>query len=171
MSEGTSRGNEGSVRLSRQQRRALERARRKAAGSGAAQSGKILASGAALTLGLGFGLGAPAEAATFNVSNLNDSGAGSLRQAVLDANAAAGADVITFQAGLTGTITLTSGQIFVTDSVDVQGPGQAVVTVNGNDASRIFYVYASAPEPIDVTISGLTLTGGNADRGGAIADN
>jgi titin len=36
-------------------------------------------------------------AATFTVSNVNDSGAGSLRQAILDANAAGDADVIQFQ--------------------------------------------------------------------------
>src|SRR5436853_3724241 len=149
MSEGSSYGSEGSERLSRQQRRALARARKKAEGSGATRSGKILASGAALTLGLGFGLGSPAEAATFNVTTLNDAGPGSLRQAVLDANAAAGPDVITFQAGLTGTITLATGQLVVADSVVVQGPGQAVVTVNGNNASRVFYVYAEAAAPID----------------------
>ncbi|HEY2295942.1 MAG TPA: choice-of-anchor Q domain-containing protein [Thermoanaerobaculia bacterium] len=117
----------------------------------------------------GLALAAPAEAATFNVTNLNDSGAGSLRQAVLDANAAAGADTITFQAGLTGTITLTSGQIDVTDSVDIQGPGAAALSVSGNNASRVFYLYAET-ELIDVTISGLTITGGFADDGGGIID-
>ena len=35
-------------------------------------------------------------AATFNVTNTNDSGSGSLRQAILDANAAGGADTIAF---------------------------------------------------------------------------
>src|SRR3954465_3623159 len=128
-----------SRRLSRQQRRAL--AHKKAPGTGASQAGKILASGAALTLGMGFGLATPAEAATFTVTNLNDSGPGSLRQAISDANNAAGPDVVTFQAGLTGTITLATGQLYISDSVNVQGPGQSVVTVNGNNASRVFYVY------------------------------
>ncbi len=40
---------------------------------------------------------------------LDDAGAGSLRQAILDANAASGPDTITFQSGVTGTITLTTG--------------------------------------------------------------
>jgi hypothetical protein len=40
-------------------------------------------------------LASPAQAATFTVTNTNDSGAGSLRQAILDANAAAGEDTIT----------------------------------------------------------------------------
>ncbi len=48
----------------------------------------------------------PAYAATFTVTNANDSGAGSLRQAILDANAAAGTNTITFNADYT--ITLTS---------------------------------------------------------------
>ncbi|MDG4548947.1 MAG: hypothetical protein P9F19_05990 [Candidatus Contendobacter sp.] len=63
-------------------------------------------SGVALALGTAFA-GGHAQAATFTVTNLADAGGGSLRQAILDANGAAGADTITFQAGLTGTITLT----------------------------------------------------------------
>lgn len=47
---------------------------------------------------------APARAAIFTVTNLNDAGAGSLRGAVGLANAAAGADEIVFNAGLTGTM-------------------------------------------------------------------
>lgn len=47
--------------------------------------------------------------ATFQVTNTNDAGAGSLRQAILDANAAGDADTITFAAGLANqTITLSS---------------------------------------------------------------
>ena len=46
--------------------------------------------------------------ATFTVTNSNDSGSGSLRQAIADANAAAGADSIEFAAAFTGqTIALT----------------------------------------------------------------
>lgn len=70
-----------------------------------------------------------AEAATFTVTNTNDSGAGSLRQAVLDANAAVGTDTIVFDATFNSpqTITLTSGNIVFTNSVNsnatVTGPG------------------------------------------------
>jgi hypothetical protein len=150
--------------LGRRQRRALARAAAKGRkhGAGAALSGAALA-----LVGLGFG--GTADAATFNVTNLNDSGPGSLRQAVLDANSSGGADVITFQAGLTGTITLTTGQLQVYASVDIQGPGADVITVSGNDASRVFYLYAdSAGEA--VTISGLTVSHGNATEGGGIYD-
>ncbi|HBL30540.1 MAG TPA: hypothetical protein DD490_27205, partial [Acidobacteria bacterium] len=131
------------------------RARKRAvAVSGAAALGALVA-------------GIPAGAATFTVSNLGDSGTGSLRQAVTDANGAAGADIIAFQAGLTGTITLTTGQLDVTDSVDVQGPGAAALTVSGNNASRVFDLYSGAAL-LDVTLAGLTLTGGNAADGGAV---
>src|SRR5271166_6268322 len=51
------------------------------------------------------------------VLNLADSGAGSLRQAVLDANANPGADTIQFAKGLHGTIVLTSGQLTITDDL------------------------------------------------------
>lgn len=112
--------------------------------------------------------GGTADAASFSVTNLDDTGAGSLRQAILDANAAAGPDVITFQAGLTGTIVLTTGDMNITDSVTIDGPGAAVLTVSGNNASRIFYLYNSQDTPIDVTISGLTLTAGADDEGGAV---
>ncbi|HXU30127.1 MAG TPA: hypothetical protein VN851_06075, partial [Thermoanaerobaculia bacterium] len=104
-----------------------------------------------------------ARAATFTVTNLADSGAGSLRQAVLGANAASGADDVTFAPGLTGTITLTSGEITISDPLFVHGPGVGVLTVSGNDLGRIFYVEKPAvAAPIDVTVSSLTLTRGLA---------
>src|SRR5271157_6271625 len=51
------------------------------------------------------------SATPFTVSNLNDAGLGSLRKAVLDANANGGTDVIHFAQGLQGTIKLTSGDL------------------------------------------------------------
>ena len=69
---------------------------------------------------------ATAHGATFTVTNLNDAGAGSLRQAVIDANAAPGADTIIFDAGVTGTITLDDGcMIVIGDALTIQGPGSA----------------------------------------------
>jgi hypothetical protein len=132
------------------------------------RKGAAVASGAALALGAL--TGGAADAATFEVSNLDDAGAGSLRQALLDANAAAGADTITFQTGLTGTITLTTGELAIADSLDIQGPGAAALAVSGNNASRVFYVY-SGSGLLDVTISGLTVTGGSSESvGGGIFD-
>lgn len=54
---------------------------------------------------------------TLTVLNLADTGAGSLRQAVLDANALSGADTIHFADELQGKITLTGGELSVTDSL------------------------------------------------------
>ena len=112
------------------------------------------------------------------VTSLADSGPGSLRQAVLDANGAAGADEVAFAPGLTGTVTLTSGEILITDSLLVHSPGAGVLTVSGNDMSRIFHVEKSAvAAPIDVTLSGLTLTHGrtfpapSVPSGGAVLAN
>src|SRR5437764_3891424 len=64
-----------------------------------------------LAIGTTLAMAGSAQAATFTVSNLNDSGSGSLRQAVLDANANSGADTMTFASGVTGTIVLSSGQL------------------------------------------------------------
>ena len=133
-----------------------------------AQTVKAFAPGA-VGLGVAALAAMPATAATFTVTNLNDTGAGSLRDAIGQANGTAGADVVTFQAGLTGTITLTTGQLDITDSVDIQGPGEAALTVSGNDASRVFYLYSNATT-LDISISGLTVSHGLANIGAGIVD-
>ncbi|HEX4950980.1 MAG TPA: hypothetical protein VFZ34_30255, partial [Blastocatellia bacterium] len=99
----------------------------------------------------------PTLAATFTVTNNNDANAGSLRQAVLDANAAAGADTIVFAANVTGTITLTSGEIVITQPLTITGPGANVLAISGNNNSRVFNVSVVVP----VTITDLTITRGN----------
>jgi len=91
---------------------------------------------------------------TFTVTNLLDSGAGSLRAAVAAANANPGADSIDF--ATTGNITLTSGRLNITDSLTLNGPGASALTVSGNQASRVFDI-TGAPT---VTIAGLTVANG-----------
>ncbi len=105
----------------------------------------------------------------FTVDNLGDSGAGSLRQAILDANVNAGDDIIQFQRGLTGTIALISGQLAITDSLVIDGPGANVLAISGNNASRIFKINPGAIGT--VAINGLTLKKGNdvsGNGGGAV---
>ncbi|HJQ27065.1 MAG TPA: HYR domain-containing protein [Blastocatellia bacterium] len=105
------------------------------------------------------------SANSYTVTNLNDSGAGSFRQAILDANANAGADTIDFQPGLTGTITLTTGELAINDSLQIQGPGALRLEISGNDASRVFNLSGA----ITVSLSGLTISHGNsAATGGGI---
>jgi predicted outer membrane repeat protein len=102
---------------------------------------------------------------TFLVMNLADSGAGSLRQAVLDANAKPGPDVIRFARGLNGTIALTSGELDLEGSVAIDGPGADRLAVSGSGHSRVFSVGPGAV----ARLSGLTITGGNAAKfGGGI---
>lgn len=115
-------------------------------------------------------LPAPALAAgTTVVTNTNDAGPGSLRQALANADALPGADTITFDPAVFGTtpqtITLTSGNLTVTTDVTIQGPGQALLTVNGNSGgSRNVFGISSGT----VAIGGLTVTGGyyGLDGGG-----
>lgn len=107
-----------------------------------------------------------ATAATFMVTNLANSGPGSLRLAVRKANAFPGADQVAFAPGLTGTITLTAGEILITDHLAIHGPGAGVLTVSGNDHSRTFHVEKpGVAAPINVTLSGLTLTRGFSASG------
>jgi parallel beta-helix repeat protein len=113
--------------------------------------------------------------ANFTVTNANDAGAGSLRQAILDANAATGADTITFDTTFFSTprtITL-SGELAVSDSVTITGPGAANLTVNGNGAGRVFDI-SNSTTILNVTLSGMRITGGNitgAKGGGVFTDN
>src|SRR5438094_630357 len=74
------------------------------------------------------------------VTNLADSGSGSLRDAIVAANAHPGADTIDFAPGLQGTIALTSGELLITESVAIHGPGASRLAVSGNDASRVFEI-------------------------------
>ena len=97
--------------------------------------------------------------------NTNDSGAGSLRQAILDANAAAGADTINFQAGLTGTITSTTTIMAINGPVTINGPGAGILSISGANTRTIFNTAGTAAgQPIQ--ISGLTLTAGRTATGG-----
>src|SRR5262245_61519176 len=81
---------------------------------------------------------------TFTVENLADGGPGSLRQAVLDANANPGADLIVFAPSTSGgTIALTGGELSVTGDLTIDGPDADRLTVSGNHAGRVFDIRAN----------------------------
>jgi hypothetical protein len=110
---------------------------------------------------LALGLGRGAYAATLTVINTNDSGAGSLRQAIADA---AAGDTIDFAAGLSGqTITLTTGELFVAKNLTITGPAGGI-TVDGNNASRVFDISAGTVKMSDLTVA----SGNGANLGGGI---
>jgi len=97
------------------------------------------------------------QAAPIFVTDTDDSGAGSLRQALADAN---NGDAISF--GVTGTATLSTGELVVDKSLTMNGPGSDNLIVGGNRPSRVFHVSSG----VIVTLSDLTITNGASDIGG-----
>jgi predicted outer membrane repeat protein len=133
------------------------------------------------------------------VTNLLDSGLGSLRQAIRDTPAGGTVD---FQAGLTGTITLTTGELAIARNLTITGPQADLITVGGNHASRVFditgaftvhmaaltiangaessVVGTDTSAPMEgggilnngtLTLTNCTLRGNAADSGGGISNN
>jgi RTX calcium-binding nonapeptide repeat (4 copies) len=96
------------------------------------------------------------------VTNTNDSGVGSLRQAILNANGTAGADTITFAGVFTDAtpdiITLTSGSLNITDDITILGTGASKLTISGNNTSGVFEISGTGT---DVSIDGLQVTNAN----------
>jgi hypothetical protein len=107
---------------------------------------------------------------TLTVLNNLDSGPGSLRAEIA---AARNNDTIVFAPGLNGqTITLTSGELLITQSLTIAGPGSGNLTISGNFASRVFEVGQKQSNGAKVTLSGLTITSGVAlDGPGGAIDN
>lgn len=113
-----------------------------------------------------------ANAATYTVVNTNDSGAGSLRQAIADANVAAGADTIDFDtAGVFATpqtITLGGTLLTISDHLTINGTGASKLTIDGNNASIVFFVAANKT----VALQAMSITGGvNPSANGGGIDN
>jgi hypothetical protein len=99
-----------------------------------------------------------AHASTFTVSNTNDSGAGSLRQAFIDASASGGE--IDVASGL-GTITLTGGPISYVAGGDISVVGNGV-TVDGDGGNGVIHKTGGTGA---LSIDGMTITGADASGG------
>jgi len=113
------------------------------------------------------------HAATFTVTNLADAGPGSLRAAITSANQASGVDMIAFQPGLGGTITLAGGALTITDSLTLAGPGSSRVTIDAHGASRAFRLENANAADKTFAISGFKVVNGAAgmssdDSGGGL---
>ena len=93
----------------------------------------------------------PVHAATITVTSTDDSGPGSLRQALANAN---NGDIINF--AVTGTISLLNDELVVGKNVTIAGPGAKQLAINARQEwgpPAIFHVVSGKT----VTISGLTI--------------
>ncbi|MGB5717329.1 MAG: DUF4347 domain-containing protein, partial [Gammaproteobacteria bacterium] len=87
----------------------------------------------------------------------------SLRAAIEEANALAGADTITIGAG---TFTLSGGQLVISSDVTITGAGPGLTIIDGASLDRVFEITNNAT----VTLEGMTITGGgNVVSGGGIS--
>jgi len=101
---------------------------------------------------------------TYTVTSLSDDGSsGTLRWAIIQANADATINQIDFQAGFTGTITLTSNLPTITRNLTITGPGIANLTLSGNNLYKMFFINNGSA----LNISGITFTA-NASFNGSV---
>ncbi len=93
------------------------------------------------------------------VTNNNDSGVGSLRQAIADVGEG---EEITFNNDYT--ITLTTGELTINRNLTINGAGHTIL-INGNNGSRVFCITSGT-----VTIENMILQNGNVAlaKGGGI---
>src|SRR6266851_4310885 len=100
---------------------------------------------------------------TLTVLNNADSGDSSLRAMLALATSG---DTINFAPNLAGqTIALTSGELVIDKSLDIEGLGADQLTVSGNDASRVFDITGGG---LTVTLADLAIVHGRASQGGGV---
>ena len=138
--------------------------------SGTIIGGAVALAGSSAAGLLALTVGTSAASTTLTVDTLADGAANatdcstpvanacSLRDAVA---AIAAGDTITFAPGLTGTITLTNGEILIDHGVTISGPGSADLIIDANYASRVFR-FTGSQFTDDVTLTGMTLTHGQS---------
>src|SRR5262249_19668573 len=98
---------------------------------------------------------------TLTVTSAADDGPGTLRQTIAVAR---NGDTIQFSPDLNGqTISLTSGELPITKSLNIQGPDASKLGITSS--ARVFDITTPGA---DVTISGLGLKGSGVSMGGAI---
>ena len=117
--------------------------------------------------------GTPASATTLAVTTFTDGGAGSLRDAITQANSNAGADVITLPAGTytlslvgTGEDANATGDLDITSDITIVGAGSASTFIDADGIDRVFDIRSGVSE-----LQGVTIENGDvgASRGGNVA--
>ena len=103
------------------------------------------------------------KAETFLVTNNSSSGAGSLMQAVQDANALAGQDTILFSTGVRGTI-YNTGVLELTDGLVMIGPGPDLLAISANQNGRVVFINYCYNK--NFLFKGLTFKEGRSTSGG-----
>src|SRR5439155_20319833 len=98
------------------------------------------------------------------VTNTADSGPGSLRQAISDAEGNPDTNAINFQTGLTGTISLSTG-LYLSTSMSINGPGANQIVLQRSTAGGTLNfptitISNGTPTGPTVVISGLTVSNG-----------
>ena len=126
------------------------------------------------------------QSSSLVVTNTSDSGPGSLRQAISDANSDANpSDTITFSLTYPATITLTSGVLSIDKNLTIRGPGASNLAISGGSSSsciinsngtkectppsggsQIFDIVSG----VTASITGVTLENGDNDNGGAVVN-
>ncbi|HEX5989649.1 MAG TPA: choice-of-anchor Q domain-containing protein [Solirubrobacterales bacterium] len=106
-----------------------------------------------------------AMADPYPVTNTDDSGAGSLRAAILAANSHTGADTIPIAA--TGTIELLGKLPQIEGDLAITGPGPASLTVKRDSAAGFFRIF-EFNDGVTGSLTGMTVTGGSSGAGGGI---
>jgi hypothetical protein len=98
-----------------------------------------------------------AHATTITVTSTNDSGPGSLRQALVDSH---DGDTIDFDPALNGqTILLTTAELAIAKNVTISGPGANLLAVSREQNAPGFRIFHVAPNHT-VIIQGITITHG-----------
>ena len=119
---------------------------------------KLLAT--SIVAGLAIGVAPTAGATTYTVTNTNDAGTGSLRAAIAQANSdVTPPTLVLIPSSVSGTITLTSGELGISQAMSVQGPGASILSVSGGGSSRVFSVSAGPGKT--VSLSGMKIADGH----------
>ena len=118
-------------------------------------------------------LAVPAHAATIEVTNTDDSGAGSLRAAIEAANASTDPLDVIDATGVSGTIELQSALPQITGAVEIEGPGSDRLTLRreeGDNYRLLNIDFTGAGDALAyVSVSGIALIGApGAEQGGGI---